>query len=121
MVHVMLGLLMVKFRSRTHGFNEKLGKHRGRKGRNECLLCELYRLVRRRRVRLIQSSSKDNESSTPRQLSVSFIARCIVAFAKRDCLSPELAAIASTPRAHIVHAEIWYGSLSTGWPPRDLP
>ena len=28
-----------KFRSRTHGLNEDLGRHRGRKGKVECTLC----------------------------------------------------------------------------------
>ena len=32
--------LMFKFRSGTHGLNEKLGRHRGREGRKECLLCD---------------------------------------------------------------------------------
>ena len=32
--------LMFKFRSGTHGLNEELGKHRGREGRKECLLCD---------------------------------------------------------------------------------
>ena len=27
-------------RSGTHGFNEELGRHRGREGRKECLLCD---------------------------------------------------------------------------------
>jgi hypothetical protein len=31
--------LMFKFRSGTHGLNEELGRHRGREGRKECLLC----------------------------------------------------------------------------------
>ena len=31
--------LIFKFRSRTHGLNEELGKHIGREGRKECLLC----------------------------------------------------------------------------------
>ena len=34
MVLVMLG------HSGTHGLNEELGRHRGREGRNECLLCD---------------------------------------------------------------------------------
>ena len=32
--------LMFKFRSGTHGLNEELGRHRGREGRKECLLCD---------------------------------------------------------------------------------
>ena len=32
--------LMFKFRSGTHGLNEDLGRHRGREGRKECLLCD---------------------------------------------------------------------------------
>ena len=32
--------LMFKFRSGTHGLNEELGRHRGREGREECLLCD---------------------------------------------------------------------------------
>ena len=32
--------LLFKFRSGTHGLNEELGRHRGRKGRKECLLCD---------------------------------------------------------------------------------
>ena len=28
------------FRSGTHGLNEELGRHRGREGRKECLLCD---------------------------------------------------------------------------------
>ena len=31
---------MFKFRSGTHGLNEELGRHRGREGRKECLLCD---------------------------------------------------------------------------------
>ena len=31
--------LLFKFRSGTHGLNEELGRHRGREGRKECLLC----------------------------------------------------------------------------------
>ena len=31
---------MVKFRSGTHGLNEELVRHRGREGREECLLCD---------------------------------------------------------------------------------
>ena len=38
MVLVMLG--QIKFRSGTHGLNEELGRHRGREGRKECLLCD---------------------------------------------------------------------------------
>ena len=30
---------MFKFRSGTHGLNEELGRHRGRNGRTECILC----------------------------------------------------------------------------------
>ena len=30
----------VKFRSGTHGLNEELGRHRGREGMKECLLCD---------------------------------------------------------------------------------
>ena len=30
----------LKFRSGTHGLNEELGRHRGREGRKECLLCD---------------------------------------------------------------------------------
>ena len=32
--------LLFKFRSGTHGLNEELGRHRGREGRKECLLCD---------------------------------------------------------------------------------
>ena len=32
--------LMFKFRSDTHGLNEELGRHRGREGMKECLLCD---------------------------------------------------------------------------------
>ena len=32
--------LMFKFRSGTHGLNDELGRHRGREGRKECLLCD---------------------------------------------------------------------------------
>ena len=32
--------LMFKFRSGTHGLIEELGRHRGREGRKECLLCD---------------------------------------------------------------------------------
>ena len=32
--------LLFKFRSRTHGLNEELGRHRGREGKKECLLCD---------------------------------------------------------------------------------
>ena len=31
--------LLFKFRSGTHGFNEELGRHRGREGNKECDLC----------------------------------------------------------------------------------
>ena len=31
--------LLFKFRSGTHGLNEKLGRHRGREGKTECSLC----------------------------------------------------------------------------------
>ena len=31
---------MLKFISGTHGLNKELGSHRGREGRNECLLCD---------------------------------------------------------------------------------
>ena len=31
--------LLFKFRSGTHGLNEELGRHRGRNGRTECILC----------------------------------------------------------------------------------
>ena len=31
--------LLFKFRSGTHGLNEELGRHRGRNGRTECVLC----------------------------------------------------------------------------------
>ena len=31
---------MFKFRSGTHSLNEELGRHRGREGRKECLLCD---------------------------------------------------------------------------------
>ena len=31
--------LLFKFRSRTHGLNEELGRHRERNGRTECILC----------------------------------------------------------------------------------
>ena len=30
---------MFKFRSGTHGLNEELGRHRGKKGKTECILC----------------------------------------------------------------------------------
>ena len=32
--------ILFKFRSGTHGLNEELGRHRGREGRKECLLCD---------------------------------------------------------------------------------
>ena len=32
--------LLFKFRSGTHGLNEELGRHKGREGRKECLLCD---------------------------------------------------------------------------------
>ena len=32
--------LLFKFRSEMHGLNEEFGRHRGRKGRKECLLCD---------------------------------------------------------------------------------
>ena len=32
--------LMFKFRSGTHGLNEELGRHRGREGAKECVLCD---------------------------------------------------------------------------------
>ena len=32
--------LMFKFKSGTHGLNEELGRHRGREGMKECLLCD---------------------------------------------------------------------------------
>ena len=32
--------LMFKFRPGTHGLNEELGRHRGREGMKECLLCD---------------------------------------------------------------------------------
>ena len=28
-----------RFRSGTHGLNEELGRHRGREGKSECVLC----------------------------------------------------------------------------------
>ena len=31
--------LLFKFRSVTHGLNEELGRHRGREGKSECVLC----------------------------------------------------------------------------------
>ena len=31
--------LLFKFRSGTHGLNEELGRHRGRDGNKECVLC----------------------------------------------------------------------------------
>ena len=31
--------LLFKFRSGTRGLNEELGRHRGREGRNKCMLC----------------------------------------------------------------------------------
>ena len=31
--------LLFKFRSGTHSLNEELGRHRGRNGRTECVLC----------------------------------------------------------------------------------
>ena len=31
--------LLFKFRSGTHGLNKELGRHRGRNGRTECILC----------------------------------------------------------------------------------
>ena len=30
---------LFKFRSRTHGLNEELGRHRGREGKVDCTLC----------------------------------------------------------------------------------
>ena len=30
---------MFKFRSGTHGLNKELGRHRGREGKKECVLC----------------------------------------------------------------------------------
>ena len=36
---VMLEVDLFKFRSGTHGWNEELGRHRGRNGRTECVLC----------------------------------------------------------------------------------
>ena len=33
--------LLFKFRLGTHGLNEELGRHRGREGRKECLLCDV--------------------------------------------------------------------------------
>ena len=32
--------LLFKFRSGTHGLNEELGRHRGREGRSQCMLCD---------------------------------------------------------------------------------
>ena len=32
--------LLFKFRSETHGLNEELGRHRGREGRSQCMLCD---------------------------------------------------------------------------------
>ena len=32
--------LLFKLRSGTHGLTEELGRHRGREGRKECLLCD---------------------------------------------------------------------------------
>ena len=32
--------LLFKFRSGTHGLNEELGRHRGREGRTQCMLCD---------------------------------------------------------------------------------
>ena len=32
--------LLFKFMSGTHGLNEELGRHRGKEGRKECLLCD---------------------------------------------------------------------------------
>ena len=32
--------LLIELRSGTHGLNEELGRHRGREGRKECLLCD---------------------------------------------------------------------------------
>ena len=34
-----LGKRLFKFRSGTHGLNEELGRHRGREGKSECMLC----------------------------------------------------------------------------------
>ena len=31
--------LLFKFRPGTHGLNEELGRHRGREGNKECVLC----------------------------------------------------------------------------------
>ena len=31
--------VLFKFRSGTHGLNEELGRHRGRDGNKECVLC----------------------------------------------------------------------------------
>ena len=36
----MLGQDLFKFRSGTHGLNEELGRHRGREGRSQCMLCD---------------------------------------------------------------------------------
>ena len=32
--------LLFKFRSGTHGLNEELGRHRGREGKSQCVLCD---------------------------------------------------------------------------------
>ena len=32
--------LLFKFRSGTHGLNEELGRHRGREGKSQCMLCD---------------------------------------------------------------------------------
>ena len=32
--------LLFKFRSGTHGLNEEFGRHRGREGRSQCMLCD---------------------------------------------------------------------------------
>ena len=38
--------LLFKFRSKTHGLNEELGRHRGRNGITECILCgDEYEIV----------------------------------------------------------------------------
>ena len=37
---VMPELDSFKFRSGTHGLNEELGRHRGRNGMTECIICD---------------------------------------------------------------------------------
>ena len=34
-----ISIANIKFRSGTHSLNEELGRHRGREGKSECVLC----------------------------------------------------------------------------------